>query len=834
MNKLKKKQMEKTVKMIKKAHQLLEELINACRKEEGLALLQQCQESAIVIGTEIEKSEGEGGITVQLLEEYCEKIYFFFEKLSNAEFVSPLAMRAELTSIINEVEKSLRDDIVEKVEVVFLPYKASMWDSLESIWVAASEDPECEPHVIPIPYFDKNPDGTFGEMHYEGDLYPEYVPVESYETYDFENNRPDKIFIHNPYDGNNFVTSVHPFFYSANLKKYTDCLVYVPYFVLEEPDKTDRGAIQNIEHFVAVSGVIHADQVIVQSENMRDIYIDIMTRIAGESTKKIWEKKVRGLGSPKIDKVLSVKNVEMRIPEDWCKIFCKPNGTKKKIIFYNTSVSSLLGYGEKMIAKMEQVFSFFEANKEELTLLWRPHPLIEATIKSMRPHLWQQYSKVVNEYQKEAWGIYDDSADLDRAISLCDVYYGDPSSIVQLVREQGKPVLLQQVETIAQEGGCMGIVAEDCVRVEESLIYMSKDMNMVCSLNLKDEKVRILGSIPEEVFCGGRLASKIVHWNDELFFVPLQAKKAWRYNLKNNQWSSLELKENKKAVIRYKMLQALRYDKKLFLIGNMYPSIVCWDLMTGETRNFDKVYDVLKEEKKDVVDGFLRSDYVRIDDIFYMASCLTNLVLKFDMKTCAYEWIAVGGKDNKYSGIAWDGEKFWLSPRRNGTLVCWEENGGTKEFLLPKDFNPQNEFLTGIICENDQIKIIGCYGMGILTLSKKDLKKHHISEETYSFVKKNENEATVFQCADGQIITKSPLGDEKKYLNIIEQEKVLEYLKKENINLIDALTKYKCVENGIVGLSLLCKMLKGMETRNLKGNTDNCGVKIWNAIKEAK
>ena len=40
-----------------------------------------------------------------------------------------------------------------------------------------------------IPYYDKNSDGSFKEMYYEGDQYPKYVPVTNYEEYDFENRR---------------------------------------------------------------------------------------------------------------------------------------------------------------------------------------------------------------------------------------------------------------------------------------------------------------------------------------------------------------------------------------------------------------------------------------------------------------------------------------------------------------------------------------------------------------------------------------------------------------------------------------------------------------------
>ena len=69
-----------------------------------------------------------------------------------------------------------------------------------------------------------------GQHHYEGKEFPSYVPITSYSDYDLEKRRPDVIYIHNPYDDRNFVTSVDSAYYSSELKKYTDLLVYIPYY----------------------------------------------------------------------------------------------------------------------------------------------------------------------------------------------------------------------------------------------------------------------------------------------------------------------------------------------------------------------------------------------------------------------------------------------------------------------------------------------------------------------------------------------------------------------------------------------------------------------------
>ena len=72
--------------------------------------------------------------------------------------------------------------------------------------------------------------------------------------------------------------------------------------------------------------------------------------------------------------------------------------------------------------------------------------MIEATLTSMRPELWEQYKSLVDEYRKEGWGIYDDSPELDRAIAVSDAYYGDWSSVVWLYKETGKPIMIQNCE----------------------------------------------------------------------------------------------------------------------------------------------------------------------------------------------------------------------------------------------------------------------------------------------------------------------------------------------------------------------------------------------------
>lgn len=271
--------------------------------------LVDCQDAAIAIGNEIEKLGQEGEAIVHLLEAYCENIYQMNCIQTDTKQCRKLAkkIQKQLVEIRNRVKYDLPDD---KKQAVFLPYKASMWDSLESVWKAADEDPDCDAYVIPIPYFDKNPDGSFREMHYEGDQYPDYVSITKYDEFDFEAHHPDMIYIHNPYDSMNYVTSVHPFFFSENLKKYTQKLIYIPYFILDEVKPDEDEKIESVKHFCTTPGVFNADKVVVQSEDMKQVYIKVLLEAMDDysaAARKYWDDKILGLGSPKIDKVLNTR-----------------------------------------------------------------------------------------------------------------------------------------------------------------------------------------------------------------------------------------------------------------------------------------------------------------------------------------------------------------------------------------------------------------------------------------------------------------------------------------------------------------------------------------------
>ncbi|MBQ8727893.1 MAG: CDP-glycerol glycerophosphotransferase family protein [Oscillospiraceae bacterium] len=415
------------------AHNYIKNFIEKGKTDDLQSLFGDCQQTAIQLGSIIEESEGEGFVTVSHLESYCEAVY---EIATSGEFVAS-KIKKTLDRKLMSAESSAKNDIKVKLEIVFMPYKASMWDSLESVWKAADKDDMCDAYVVPIPYYDKNSDGTLGKFHYEGKEYPDYVPVIHYETYDLSKRRPDVIYIHNPYDEYNFVTSVDPRFYSSELKKYTDCLVYIPYYV------SDKNVNAVRTHYVLSAGVINSDKTIVQSPKFADLFKKTLLSQFGDTpeNRMIVNDKIQGLGSPKFDAVNTHKKEDYEIPSEWKEII-----GDKKVVLYNTHLSMLMKeYYQKFIPKLKEVIEYFR-NRDDVVLLWRPHPLTISTAQSMNPEALVPYMEIVNEFKDNKYGIYDDTSDMNRAVAISDAYYGSWSSVIPIYKETGKPVMIQNID----------------------------------------------------------------------------------------------------------------------------------------------------------------------------------------------------------------------------------------------------------------------------------------------------------------------------------------------------------------------------------------------------
>lgn len=219
-------------------------------------------------------------------------------------------------------------------------------------------------------------------------------------------------------------------------------------------------------------------------------------------------------------------HTEKGLPNNWRK---KIKG--KKVILYVTSVGNLLLEGERHIDKIIQVLSVFR-DQDEVMLWWRPHPLELSTVEAMRPELVEKYQAARNQYAEEEKGILDESADVHRAIAVSDAYYGDWSSLVQLYKVTGKPVLLSN-DNVVEYSLEPAFYVCDFVVIDDYMWFVSSLYTGIFKMNMKSLTVESVVQIPgERIFEQGSMRF-IVKIGSKLFLIPDWGENIIVYNLNN-------------------------------------------------------------------------------------------------------------------------------------------------------------------------------------------------------------------------------------------------------------------------------------------------------------
>lgn len=705
--KMKKKEMLAIAAAMEKANNAL--LGGEHKNWQGLSeMLVQCQDAAMQIGTSLEIMGEQYAVVVHLLEDYCENIYQISISLTDEKICRKLAKKVQkqLTDLQNRIQYEVQDD---RKQAVFLPYKLSMWDSLESVWRAADADPEYDTFVIPIPYYDKNADGTFGEMHYEGNDFPEDVPVTGYKDYDFEANRPDVVFIHNPFDECNRVTSVHPSFYTKILKKYTDRLVYIPYFILGE---------DMFENMCVSPGTLFSDVVIAHSASAKEDYVKHLKKLYMENAimredeaEKMLQGKILPLGSPKIDKVVNGRKEDYKLPEEWKKILAG-----KKAVLYNTGVSGILHGNEQELKKIKDTIAFF-ADRDDVALWWRPHPLSVGTMQSMRPALVEEYQKIVEEYRTSGIGIFDDTADLHRALLWTDMYYGDDSSLIYLYGVQGKPILRQKIDYLMEDYA--GDKADESISyriscpMAGSVYFCAWNHNALYRLDISESKVNTLGGASQELQLEVSLYSNIICQDRTLWLVPSRAHALAEYHLDTGRWTFYELPDRIKssAVI----------ENKIYMLSSDYRYLWSMDLEEKKLEREEIIYKW--KEKIPLSDEYYNDDLYFVDHKIYFLITHTNMLVAYDPKSRQAGIIFVGTTENQYQRLKYDGRCFWLLPNSEKcSVVCWDgksvKESDTNNY--PKDFSWMYGFWHALL-RDEKVWLFPYKGNMVLRMDKKSM-----------------------------------------------------------------------------------------------------------------
>lgn len=287
------------ITVIVRLRQMLFDSLNQGNTDNALIILEKMQSQAVELGTIIEdrylhcsdedKEKKQALLIVKNLEEYCEALFEISN--GNADGIE------HLINSENEVSNRISVFDPKRRLVIFMPDRVANWCSMEPAYKAAATSPDIEVRVIPIPFYYKGRDGKpLSEMSYEGNQLPDYVEVTDYQNFAFDNPCSDAIVIQSAYDNFDDGYTVHPFFYSDKLQTYTEKLVYIPWFKIDEIGEKELG-MEIADFFANIPGVVRADKVILESENMKKVYLHSLNKILDEGNLKKMEGRIATCGA---------------------------------------------------------------------------------------------------------------------------------------------------------------------------------------------------------------------------------------------------------------------------------------------------------------------------------------------------------------------------------------------------------------------------------------------------------------------------------------------------------------------------------------------------------
>ena len=425
-------------------HEILLNKDSGLSYEDIITYLSELQNNIVSFGTLTESIKGEDCNTVKLLEQYLEVIYKVAKYVQ--KFDEGISYEASAESKYAECDEEVKDtfasisdaidsEIVNRRSVLFLPVKAKHFSSMRMAYEMEAATPDTDVYVMPLPYYYKEYDGSFkDEMHIDTEEFIKAnIPVTDYSRFDLSLLCPEKIYINSAYDEYNMAVSVDTRFYARNVKKYTEKLIYIPYFKLMEFDRANYPCWYNMQYYCTVPGVVMADKVYVQSENTRKVYIDKLNEWAGdEKYTDIWEQKI---------------DVYDESCEEHSEDELRDAGSIKTIVWF-VSAGSLAEFGDKYIEKAYRNLDVFALSKDKLKVLLISEPFLDEMIKNHSDELYKKWTGFIDEFNRSGIGevvsqVEEKSVE---ALLKANAYYGDPSSICKDFILMKKPVMLQNVE----------------------------------------------------------------------------------------------------------------------------------------------------------------------------------------------------------------------------------------------------------------------------------------------------------------------------------------------------------------------------------------------------
>lgn len=452
---------------------VLDEMMENCtalmqvqKYENVLSALPELQQLVVDFGTLLEEVRGETNLCVRKvvarIQEYCDALYVVYEQVNNQ--LRGLDMQEAGQQMVNvpgtevsayapyeavvrgyiEMKTEIENSCINRRIVLFVSTGQKAGQSFSILHDVESTKADTDVYDVCVPIVFKD---IYGRAEFEPDM--------PWQKVNLALLAPDTIYIQDPYDGENPCLTIPPMYYAGNLRKYTKNLIYVPAYKVKEFGAEDTTDLYNMKHYVSTPALMYADQIYVQSENMRQRYLECLVEFSGEEYRAIWEKKI-SVSEFVFQNETEWENRKYQCMGEKTHIEDKQAGKDiyQKAILYCIGENELANLGKRVLAHVESRLQVFADHHENLNvkICFYPPRLAEWDIDLQRV---KSLTEMLHTYAEtnQTWCTLEEPQELEgfasyreRLAMNCDAYYGSPSPYVHGFTLRKKPVMLASTE----------------------------------------------------------------------------------------------------------------------------------------------------------------------------------------------------------------------------------------------------------------------------------------------------------------------------------------------------------------------------------------------------
>ena len=228
---------------------------------------------------------------------------------------------------------------------------------------------------------------------------------------------------------------------------------------------------------------------------------------------------------------------------------------------------------------------------------------------------------------------------------------------------------------------------------ENTLYFVSSEMNLIIKYSLEDDSISFMDP-PKENLMGKSLYGNIEVIGSDIYLIPFCANNLWKLCW-DGTWEEVVF-PNKSPKNQF-LMGTIKYGNILYVLGYEKAKILKLDMNNNTIENIT----IGVEGDVDIEVGCFGYDYEIVNEKIYLPVMCSNSIVEIDCNSDDIRVLDVPSCCRGYAGIAYDGNGFWLAPRKGKYFVyvdaLFEE---IKEFKLPKEYK-ENEYYFGGALVND-------------------------------------------------------------------------------------------------------------------------------------